>query len=554
MPIVDVNRLKNSGERFVKGFTTGQKVVSVLGVAGLVLGVMMFSQWSSTPDYAPLYTGLSAKDTGEITKSLDSLGVQYRLADGGTTVEVPRSVLYKTRADMAGKGLPASSDSFALFDKSSITESNFTQNIKYQRALQGELTNTILAMNGIHGASVNLALPSNDPFAGDSKKTATAAVQVDTGGVALSDTQVQSIVHLVSASVKDLSPEGVTVADTAGHLLYSADASSSLTSSQNLARQTAIEQRICTGIDAMVARTLGPGHAACQAQATIDFASGVTESETHRPVVDANGKQLPSAQSTKGETLVEPASGANSNVIGGANPAAGTGTPGTRNYTTTDDQTQFIVDTEKTTTQKAPDTLTNLSVSVALDQGVVKAADLPMWTQLISAAAGIQTTRNDRLVVRTTAMDKEIQKQTIAAYTASTTTAETANSLDVMGIARYALTLLVVGLVLFLAWRSIRKAQAALPPTRVELDLAALEAAQSRLLVAPATAANELAAAAAAAKLPAGASAAAIAAAALPPAELSSLTVVGSEVSNLIERQPDEVALTLRSWLADRRA
>lgn len=554
MPIVDVNRLKNSGERFVKGFTTGQKVVSVLGVAGLVLGVMMFSQWSSTPDYAPLYTGLSAKDTGEITKSLDSLGVQYRLADGGTTVEVPRSVLYKTRADMAGKGLPASSDSFALFDKSSITESNFTQNIKYQRALQGELTNTILAMNGIHGASVNLALPSNDPFAGDSKKTATAAVQVDTGGVALSDTQVQSIVHLVSASVKDLSPEGVTVADTAGHLLYSADASSSLTSSQNLARQTAIEQRICTGIDAMVARTLGPGHAACQAQATIDFASGVTESETHRPVVDANGKQLPSAQSTKGETLVEPASGANSNVIGGANPAAGTGTPGTRNYTTTDDQTQFIVDTEKTTTQKAPATLTNLSVSVALDQGVVKAADLPMWTQLISAAAGIQTTRNDRLVVRTTAMDKEIQKQTIAAYTASTTTAETANSLDVMGIARYALTLLVVGLVLFLAWRSIRKAQAALPPTRVELDLAALEAAQSRLLVAPATAANELAAAAAAAKLPAGASAAAIAAAALPPAELSSLTVVGSEVSNLIERQPDEVALTLRSWLADRRA
>lgn len=554
MPIVDVNRLKNSGERFVKGFTTGQKVVSILGVAGLVLGVMMFSQWSSTPDYAPLYTGLSAKDTGEITKSLDSLGVQYRLADGGTTVEVPRSVLYKTRADMAGKGLPASSDSFALFDRSSITESNFTQNIKYQRALQGELTNTILAMNGIHGASVNLALPSNDPFAGDSKKTATAAVQVDTGGVALSDTQVQSIVHLVSASVKDLSPEGVTVADTAGHLLYSADASSSITSSQNLARQTAIEQRICTGIDAMVARTLGPGHAACQAQATVDFASGVTESETHRPVVDANGKQLPSAQSTKGETLTEPASGTNSNVIGGTNPAAGTATSGTRNYKTTDNQTQFIVDTEKTTTQKAPDTVTNLSVSVALDQGVVKAADLPMWTQLISAAAGIQTTRNDRLVVRTTAMDKNIQKQTIAAYTASTTPAGAASSLDIMGIARYALTLLVVGLVLFLAWRSIKKAQAALPPTRVELDLAALEAAQTRIRIAPAAPANELVAAAAAAQLPAGATAAASAAAALPPAEPSSLTVVGGEVSDLIERQPDEVAQTLRSWLADRRA
>ncbi len=549
MPVIDVDRLKRNGEKFVSGFTSGQKVMSVLGVAALALGLVMFTRWSSNPSYSPLFTGLSPKDAGDITKSLDGMGVQYKLADGGATIEVPQSALYKTRADLATKGLPASSDSFSLFDKSSITESNFTQNIKYQRALQGELTNTILAMSGIHGATVNLAIPSDDPFAGDTKKSATAAVQVDTGGMQLSDTEVQAIVHLVSASVKNLDASGVTVADTDGHLLYSSDAASSISSSQNFARQQTVEQQVCTGVTNMIARTLGPGHAACVAQATMDFASGTTESETHRPVVDAKGNQVVSANSAKAEQLNEPASAGTPNVLGGT--GAGTGTVnGTRTYRTSDNQNQYVVDTEKQVVTKAPDTITNLSVSVALDQGVVKTADLPMWNQLIGAAAGIQTTRNDRLVVRTTAMDKNIQKQTIAAFNAATSPQAPASALDIMGIVRYLVTFLIVGLVLFLAWRSVKKAQANLGPERVELDLAALESGLGAQVPELASVGSVPSGA-----LPAAANFATAAANALPSADLNGAqSQVGTEVAELIERQPEEVAQTLRSWLADRRS
>src|SRR5947209_99784 len=125
MPIVDVDRLKRSGQKFASGFTPGQKVISVLGVVGIVLAATAFMKWSSAPTYAPLFSNLSGKDAGAITSQLQTMGVKYQLADGGATVMVPQSKLYQARVALSAKGLPANSDSFALLDNSSITTSEF---------------------------------------------------------------------------------------------------------------------------------------------------------------------------------------------------------------------------------------------------------------------------------------------------------------------------------------------------------------------------------------------------------------------------------------------
>ena len=82
MPIVDVDRLKAGGQKFASGFTAGQKVMSLLGIAALGFGLMSFSKWSTTTDYAPLFSNLNPKDTGSITKALDGMKVPYKLSDG----------------------------------------------------------------------------------------------------------------------------------------------------------------------------------------------------------------------------------------------------------------------------------------------------------------------------------------------------------------------------------------------------------------------------------------------------------------------------------------
>src|SRR3954451_12069687 len=315
MALLDVDRLKQGGQKFVTGFTPGQKVMSVLGIAGLAVAMFMFTKWSSKPNYSPLFSNLSSKDAGDSTKALDGMHVPYQLTDGGGTVMVPQQQLYKTRVDLSAKGLPANSDGYALLDKAGITTSEFTQHVDYQRAVQTELANTIEAIRGVNAAKVNLALPSDDPFVGDTAQKATASVQVDTGGVQMAPEQVQAIVHLVASSVKDLSPEGITVSDTMGHLLYSAGQDGSFTSSQNMSRTLAYQDEIRQEVQQQLATVLGPGHAAVGVRPELDFAQGTTKPTTNTPVLDPKGKPVPGTATNHDTTLVQP-NGGNTNTGG----------------------------------------------------------------------------------------------------------------------------------------------------------------------------------------------------------------------------------------------
>ena len=179
---------------------------------------------------------------------------------------------------------------------------------------------------------------------------------------------------------------------------------------------------------------------------------------------------------------------------------------------------------------------------VALDRSVVSDSDLPRFKELMTVAAGIDLVRKDAIVVQTMPMDKQVQKLAQSTFANTATPKPPTTPLDIFGIARYLATLLIVAIVLFLAWRSVKKAQAAMGPARVPIDLVAIEAEQQQQ-------ANDMALAASGlGELPPGLS---------RPGSLkaieSSRSAVELEVVDLIERQPDEVAQTLRSWLADRR-
>ena len=137
----------------------GQKVVIGLLAAGLVLGGFFFYTWITAPTYSPLFSNLASTDASAIVDELDAEGVTYELADGGTTIMVPKDQVYNLRLTMSGKGLPAGQDTgYALLDEQGITTSEFQQQVTYQRALEGELANTLKALDGVNGAVVHIAL------------------------------------------------------------------------------------------------------------------------------------------------------------------------------------------------------------------------------------------------------------------------------------------------------------------------------------------------------------------------------------------------------------
>lgn len=534
MPVVDVDRLKEQSRRFVEGFTPGQKAMTILGVVAVVLAGMTFMNWAAKPDYAPLYTGLSSQDAGTVTTALDAQHIKYKITGGGGTIMVPRPDVDKTRIDLSAKNIPAGGDSFVLLDKQGITTDQFTRNIDYQRALQGELGKAIESIDSIAAATVTLTIPQQTVFVGASEDKPTAAVLVKTTGGSLSNDAVNAIVHLVASSIPNMNPDEVTVADANGSVLHAPGMDSQLAGSSQIEQTQTYDAAVEQKIEDMIGRTLGPGHAAVTVAADLDMSksSSVTTKWT-RPVA---GTDVPTQQNDSKETLSQtgaPSTNGQLGVGAGTGTAAGPTTPTTEYQKTTTQHTN-AVNQVVTNADVPPGTVKHLSVSVLLDSAVVKPTDIAtVWQPNILAAAGIQTARDgaNALKVTTVAFDKTAQKaeQTQLAAAASGSNA-------MFDLIKHFLTLLMIGVVLFFAWRAIKRAESNRVPLRVPIDLLALEAPAYRE---PALAG---------ARVGVGVGAAPTRAALDGPA-----STIEGEITELIERQPDEVAQTLRSWLADRR-
>jgi flagellar M-ring protein FliF len=534
MAAIDLDRIKEQGKRFVDGFTPGQKAMTILGVVAVVFGGVMFMKWAATPDWAPLYSGLTGEDAAAVTQQLDEQGVPYKMSAGGNTILVPKKDVYTARVNLSAEGIPSGGgDSYKLLDEQGITTDQFTRNTNYQRALQGELGRTIESIDGVQAATVTLTMPQSTVFVGAEEDKPTAAVLVKSGGE-VGDSTVQAIVHLVASSIPNMNAADVTVADAAGKVLHAPGVEA--TGGSQTEQKQGYEASVATKITEMIERTLGPGHAAVTVNADLDMSKRDSKSVVHtNPAQGTN--TLPINSTQKSVSLTEPAgsSGANGQLGVGGVDTGGTATngAGTRQYTENETKQNNAVNSTTTNAVTPPGEVQRMSVSVLLDEAVVTPdAVTNTWLPQISAAAGIQPERDGAQAVQVTAIafDQEAQKAAQAQLDAA------ASGNAMFDLIKHFLTLLMIGLVLFFAWRAIKRAESNRVPLRVPLDLRELEAAAT-----------------AAAALPAGQLAAVGAPAAGPRSLQPPPPSLEGEITDLIERQPDEVAQTLRSWLADRR-
>src|SRR3954464_12627584 len=209
-----------------KSFTPGQKAVTITAVIALVIGGDFFATWASKPSYSILFNNLSTKDASAIVESLQKSGTKYELANDGQTVMVPQDQVNNLRLSLSSEGLPGDAGTgYSLLDQQGITTSDFMQHTNYQRALEGELSNTIKSIDGVEAATVHLVIPQKDVFSDDQNKPTASVLVASQSADQLTNQQVQAIVHLVASSVEGLEPTAVTVAGADGKVLSSGDGS-----------------------------------------------------------------------------------------------------------------------------------------------------------------------------------------------------------------------------------------------------------------------------------------------------------------------------------------
>lgn len=514
----------------VREFTVAQRTLALIGVAVLAVALIGLSAWLTRPQFSPLYTDLAPADASAIVDQLTAQGVAYELTNGGATVMVPSDSVYDMRLKIAASGMsPTSEGGYSLLDSMGMSSSEFQQDVTYKRALEGEIAKTVSAMAGVETATVKLAMPEESVFV-STKADPTASVFIKTkSGSALNDDQVQSIVHLVSASVEGMKTTDVAVIDSTGTVL-SAVGSGTAASGAN--KQTiAYEERVAASIQSMLDPIVGAGKAVVTVTADLDYDTTERTQETFT----ATEGVPPLTERTSLEEFTGTDSAA-TGVLGPDNIAVPSGENGDGTYRNETNESNNAVDKLTEHTVAAPGTVRRQSVSVAVDQKAAAAINMTDLQAMVAAAAGIDAERGDVVTVARMAFDTssataaQTALEAAVAADAAASRAETIRTLAISGG-------VLLGLIILAVVLSRRRGPKEDP--REALDLGELSLVDDALALSAAALDNaeilELP------ESPTGPS----------PAQLQ-IERKRADVVNLVDEQPEQVAELLREWMDTR--
>jgi flagellar M-ring protein FliF len=408
------------------------------GAIAAILFVYLFLHTVSQPSYSTLVSGVDPSQTGKMTSTLSQHGISYQLQNNGTAIAVQANQTSQARVALAGANLLGNTQpDFSLFEKQSLGESNFQQQVTYQRALQGQLAETIDSVQGVSGAQVELVLPSSQSQLFGENQSASSAAVLLSGTTSLDPSSVRGIAQLVTSSVPGLQLSKVTITDASGQLLWPAAAGAAGGSGTGLQEaEQRYDQGMEASLDAMLAQTLGTGKAQVLVYANMNVNQTTQESLSY-------GKAgVPLQQSKDIETLTGTGTGTGG-ATGTANLTAAAGAAGGKsNYK--HETTSSSLGLSKTVTHStiAPGTVESQHVSVLLDHSVPATA-LPAIREAVTNAAGIQTKRGDTISIGQVAFAKPVE----AAAPGSSP----------LSYAKYVLLALAGALFLFFTTRSLRK-------------------------------------------------------------------------------------------------
>lgn len=273
------------------------KVPIAIAAAAAVAIVVVMMLWAKQPTYKVLFSNLGDQDGGAIVTQLTQMNIPYQFSDNGGALLIPADKVYETRLKLAAAGLPkGGAVGFELMDQEKFGISQFSEQINYQRALEGELSRTIETLGPVSSARVHLAIPKPSLFVREQKNPSASVTLNLQPGRALDDGQINAIVYMVSSSVSGLPPANVTVVDQSGHLLTQSDNNGRDLNASQLKYANEVEGRLQRRIESILQPVVGNGNVHAQITAQIDYASREQTDENYQPNGSADKAAVRSRQ------------------------------------------------------------------------------------------------------------------------------------------------------------------------------------------------------------------------------------------------------------------
>lgn len=395
-------------------------IVSAILVLGGVLAAAMLVGRTA---YAPLFSGMDLRDQDAVVSFLKEEKIPYRTDPKANAILVPSSHVYEARIALAGRGVPSGGVvGYERFDQAKMGMTSFREKLTYYRALEGELTRTIMSVNSVASARVSIVAPEQTLFI-EQEKPSTAAVLLKLKqGASFGQDQARAIVHLVASSVEGLTPENVTLVDADGRLPFDDildDTLSIQSGSKIVLRHREFEKDYERELEKKIRDTLekvyGRGKIKAAVRVELDFDK---RQKNHRIVQPEPGRQsgvIQSVQNTE-ESYTGPAG------ISGGIPGTTTNIPGylvnsgtgqgNASYERADNVTNYDNTTLESQEVESPGKVRRLTATVLID-GKLNQRQIGDWREAVATAIGVNEARGDRLSIMAMPFDntEELERE-----------------------------------------------------------------------------------------------------------------------------------------------
>lgn len=196
----------------------------LLALAAVVTALVLMLLWRDQAGYKPVFGHQERVPTADVLAVLDAEHIPYRLHPENGQVLVAESQLGKARMLLAAKGVVAKLPAgLELMDRNDpLGVSQFVQDIRFRRGLEGELAQSMMALDAVESARVHLSIARSSSFVlNDGQKSSASVVVTLKPGRTLSHEQIAAAINLVAGSVANLEPSRVSLVDQQGSLLSS---------------------------------------------------------------------------------------------------------------------------------------------------------------------------------------------------------------------------------------------------------------------------------------------------------------------------------------------
>ncbi|MBI2321025.1 MAG: flagellar M-ring protein FliF [Chloroflexi bacterium] len=350
----------------------------------LVAGVFALLMWARAPELGVAFSNLRPEDAAAVTAKLKEQNIPFELSADGRVIRVPQARVPEVRLQMASQGLPAGGVvGFEVFNQQNFAMTDFSQRVNFQRALEGELTRTIAALDAVDQVRVHLALPQPSLFVQGAREPSGSVTLRLKPGRRLSADQIAGVRHLVASAVEGLKPENVTVVDSRGEVLSDTqEAAAERLTERQRAAQREVERELQQRAQQMLDQVLGPERAVARVRAELNW----DRFETTREVLSPGG---PGGQQ----------------VLRSSKQSAA-------NWQRQETVTNFEVSKAVERLVRQPGDLKRLSVAVVVDSQTPNvAAQLAQIETSVSAALGINPDRGDSIQVSSIPFDRTRQEE-----------------------------------------------------------------------------------------------------------------------------------------------